>query len=120
VTDPRLQDRLDHILEAITKIQRYVKGMDASQFANNELVQDAVIRNFGIIGEASNAITVRFPEFAAAHPELELSEAYQMRNVVAHGYFGVRLETVWDTIQQDLPVLMPAVRAARDGLASER
>lgn len=57
-------------------------------------MQDAVIRNFEILGEASNNIEKHYPEFAAAHPELLLSFAYQMRNIIAHGYFKVDFEIV--------------------------
>ena len=64
-----------------------------------------MIRNFEIIGEASNNIEKHYPEFAADHPELPLAFAYQMRNAVAHGYFKVDLEIVWKTIHNDLPGL---------------
>ena len=73
------------------------------------LVQDAVIRNLEIIGEASNNIQQHCPDFAAAHPELPLSSAYQMRNAIAHGYFKVDFEIVWKTIQRDLPNLRQRV-----------
>ena len=76
--------------------------MDESAFLKNEMAQDAVIRNFEIIGEASHNIEVHYPEFAVAHPELPLAFAYQMRNAVAHGYFQVDLEIVWKTSQRDL------------------
>ena len=56
--------------------------MDEQAFMNTQLVQDAVIRNFEVIGEASNNIEKLYPEFAAAHPELPLAFAYQMRNVL--------------------------------------
>lgn len=69
----------------------------------DELVQDAVIRNIEIIGEASHNIEKSFPEFVASFPELPLSFAYQMRNAVAHGYFKVDFGIVWRTIQNDLP-----------------
>jgi uncharacterized protein with HEPN domain len=59
--------------------------MDELTFLNNKLVQDAVIRNFEIIREASNNIEKRFPEFVISHPELPLSSAYQMRNAMTHG-----------------------------------
>ena len=81
----RLGDYLEHVLEAIDRIQRYVAGMDERAFEQNGMAQDAVIRNFEIIGEASHNIETHFPEFAAAHPDLPLAYAYQMRNAVAHG-----------------------------------
>lgn len=74
-------------------------------FLNNELVQDAVIRNIEIIGEASNNIDKYYQEFAKLHPELPLVFAYEMRNAVAHGYFKVDLEIVWKTIKNDQPRL---------------
>ena len=94
----RLADYLAHILEAIERIKEYVSTIDEAAFLKNKLIQDAVIRNFEIIGEASNNIEKRFPEFVTAHPELPLSSAYQMRNAVAHGYFSVDFEIVWKTI----------------------
>jgi uncharacterized protein with HEPN domain len=75
----RVVDYLAHILEAIERIDRYTEDMDELAFLNNQLVQDAVIRNLEIIGEASYNIETHYPVFAAAHPELPLAFAYQMR-----------------------------------------
>ena len=107
-------DRLyiQHVLDCIERIDRYTEDMDELAFLNNQLVQDAVIRNFEIIGEASNNIEKHYPEFAALHPELPLASAYQMRNAVAHGYFKVDLEIVWKTIRGDLPRLHEQVHEA--------
>ena len=60
----RLLDYLQHILEAIKRIQRYVTDIDEVSFLENELIQDAVIRNLEIIGEASRNITRHYPEYA--------------------------------------------------------
>ena len=81
----------------------------------NNLVQDAVIRNFEIIGEASHNIESKFPQFAGAHPELPLAVAYQMRNAVAHGYFNVDLDIVWKTVNNDLADLYELVQIALQG-----
>ncbi len=99
----RLDCYLDHIVEAIGRINNYTKNMDGTEFLSNHLVQDAVIRNLEIIGEASNNIIKRYPNFAAKHPELPLSSAYQMRNAISHGYFKIDFEVVWKTICNDLP-----------------
>lgn len=101
----RLGDYLGHILEAIERIEHYVSDLDEMSFLANQLVQDAVIRNLEIVGEASNNIEKRYPDFVAKHPELPLASAYQMRNAVAHGYFKVDFEIVWKTIHRDLPSL---------------
>ncbi|PKM21486.1 MAG: hypothetical protein CVV10_09120 [Gammaproteobacteria bacterium HGW-Gammaproteobacteria-14] len=112
----RLGDYLAHIIEAIDRIEQYTDDMAEPEFLETPLVQDAVIRNFEIIGEASNNIEKRYPEFAAAHPELPLAFAYQMRNAVAHGYFKVDLEIVWRTIHRDLPALHAQVTEAMAAL----
>jgi uncharacterized protein with HEPN domain len=118
--DPqRLSDYLDHILEAIERIEEYVADLEETSFLGNKLVQDAVIRNFEVIGEASNNIEKRFPEFVAAHPELPLASAYQMRNAVAHGYFQVDFEILWKTIRRDLPSLHTKVEEIQVKLTLE-
>ncbi len=96
--DPlRLTDYLGHINEAITRILTYCKDMDEAGFLSNAMVQDAVIRNFEIIGEASRNIERVAPQFVENHPELPLAYAYEMRNVLAHGYYKVDLALVWKT-----------------------
>lgn len=113
-TPQRLIDYLAHILEAIERINHYTEDMDETAFLSSRLIQDAVIRNFEIIGEASNNIEKRYPEFASEHPELPLSFAYQMRNALAHGYFKVDFEIVWRTIQRELPGFYQQVRQLKE------
>ena len=113
---PRLPDYLEHILEAINRIERYTSGLDGETFAQATMIQDAVIRNFEVVGEASRNIRNEHPEFATAHPELELRVSYEMRNALIHGYFNVNLETIWRTIQGDLPRFQAAIKAARYSL----
>jgi uncharacterized protein with HEPN domain len=105
----RLADYLTHILEAIERIGHYTENMTEATFLESPMVQDAVIRNIEIIGEASHNITKSFPDFTAAHPEFPFVPAYEMRNAVAHGYFKVDLELVWNTILTDLPSLREQV-----------
>lgn len=107
----RLLDYLGHILQAIERIQRYTDDMDEMGFIHNEMAQDAVIRNFEVIGEASRNIERDHPEFVTAHPELPLAFAYEMRNALAHGYFKVDFGIVWKTIENDLPDLQQQVQA---------
>ena len=112
----RLQDYLAHIIQAIQRIHHYTEDMDEVGFLENELVQDAVIRNIEIIGEASNNIDKYYQDFAKLHPELPLIFAYEMRNAVAHGYFKVDFEIVWKTIHSDLPELCQQVKAAMESI----
>ena len=101
----RLRDYLGHILKAIDRIELYCHALDDRAFLANTLVQDAVIRNLEIIGEASRNIERAAPEFMAANPELPLAFAYDMRNLLAHGYYTVDLVIVWKTVERDLPNL---------------
>jgi uncharacterized protein with HEPN domain len=113
IRDPlRLPDYLGHINEAITRILSYCKDMDEAGFLDNAMLQDAVIRNFEIIGEASRNIERVAPQFVENHPELPLAYAYEMRNVLAHGYYKVALALVWTTIERDLPKLQTQVAIA--------
>lgn len=102
---PRLADYLGHILQAIGRIKEYVQGMDEAAFSRDHRTQDAVVRNLEIIGEASRNIEKRYPEFAQEHADIPWTVAYEMRNVLAHGYFTVDLNVVWRTINNDLPGL---------------
>ncbi len=91
--------------------------MDYLAFGESELVQDAVVRNLEIIGEASNRIAKADPDFWDKHREsLDLSKAYEMRNVVSHGYDSINLAIVWRTIKDFLPGLAEKVAATRRAL----
>lgn len=92
--------------------------MDEVRFLDDELTQDAVIRNFEVIGEASHNIETHYPEFAEQHPELPLSFAYQMRNAVSHGYFKVDYEIVWMTIQTKLAPFYSQIKTLAEQLAN--
>jgi len=100
----RALDLLEHITQAIDRIQKYTKNGE-DEFFNIEIIQDAVIRNLEIVGEASRSIEKRFPEFAEKHADLPLKSAYEMRSALSHGYFKIDLAVVWKTIQSDLPKL---------------
>ena len=93
---------LADIREALAKIAVYVQGLDEAAFASNSLVVDAVLRNISVIGEAAS----RLPEdYVRAHSEIEWRKIIGMRNRLIHGYFGVSLPLVWQTIQTHLPDL---------------
>ncbi len=107
----RLPEYLGHIVEAIDRVHRYVEDMVELSFLQDEKTQDAVIRNFEVIGEASNNIKRYHPDFARLHPEVPFNFAYEMRNALAHGYFKIDFEVVWKTIHTDLPELRRQVAA---------
>jgi uncharacterized protein with HEPN domain len=101
----RIPDYLEHIVEAIERIHRYVEDMSEVDFLDDEKTQDAVVRNFEIIGEASRNIERYHSVYAESHPEVPWTFMYAMRNRIAHGYFKVDFELVWKTIHEDLPEL---------------
>lgn len=115
----RLQDYLTHIIEATQRIYHYTEDIDEVGFLTNNLVQDAVIRNIEVIGEASNNIDKHYNDFTKLHPELPLIFAYEMRNAVAHGYFKVDMEIVWKTIKNDLPIFEQQTRVVLQQLISQ-
>lgn len=106
----RIPDYLGHIVEAIERIHRYVEDMSEVGFLDDEKTQDAVVRNFEIIGEAARNIEPYHSAYAEAHPEVPWTFIYAMRNRVAHGYFKVDFELVWQTIHEDLPELHEQVK----------
>lgn len=107
----RVPDYLGHILKAIERIQRYTADLGVADFLANELVQDAVVRNIEILGEAANNLQRSAPEFAAKHHHIPWQVMYAMRNRVSHGYDKVDWEVVWKTIESDLPTLYGQVQA---------
>lgn len=101
---PRTQDYLVHIADALARIRHYTAGLDEAGFLASTLVQDAVIRNIEIIGEACSKLGRHDADFVQQHADVPWRFAIGMRNVLAHGYFKVDLEAVWRTVQQDLPL----------------
>jgi uncharacterized protein with HEPN domain len=108
---PRLSDYLHHIVEAIDRIFLYTEDIDEPSFLSDVKTQDAVIRNFEVIGEAARNIERHYPPFAATHPDIPWGDAYLLRNQLAHGYFKIDLEIVWRTINADLPAMKLQVLA---------
>ena len=102
----RLEDYLEHIAEAIERATGYLQPLqDLEALQRNQQVQDAVVRNIEIIGEAVNKIHNLAPDFIGRHPELPWARMHGMRNVVLHEYFFVDLKIVWTTVKDDLPRL---------------
>ncbi|MGH7909416.1 MAG: HepT-like ribonuclease domain-containing protein [Thermodesulfobacteriota bacterium] len=103
--DPKLL--FEDILESAEKIERYTHGLSFEGFEGNDLVIDAVIRNFEIIGEASKNI----PEnLRRKHNELPWKRMIGFRNTAIHKYFEVDLETLWIVIKERLPEIKPIIQ----------
>jgi uncharacterized protein with HEPN domain len=99
VKDPTIYVR--HIRDAIARIETYTaQGREA--FFANTMVQDAVIRNLEVIGEAVRSLP---PDLQRRHPEIPWRSITALRNVLIHEYFGVDLEIAWRVVQRRLPAL---------------
>jgi uncharacterized protein with HEPN domain len=96
--------RIADILHAIAVVQRYTSGMKFEEFVADRKTVDAVIKNFIVIGEAAYHIP---EEICQANLEIPWSDMRSMRNFVVHEYFGVTDKILWDTIQVDLPPVVP-------------
>ena len=83
---------LEHILDCIFRIKEYTDIMDEQAFLQNNLIQDAVIRNFEVIGEAVKKLD---PNFRAEHRQIEWKKIAGMRDKLIHDYIGVDLWAVW-------------------------
>ena len=91
---------LDDIIEASNRISRYIKYLDSDFFMEDIIIQDAVIRNFEIIGEAVKNLPQDFRE---KYPYINWRGASGMRDKLIHGYFGIDLSILWNTAKKDLP-----------------
>ena len=93
---------IEHILLCIDKIQEYTKNLTTQDFNSNELIQDAVIRNIEIIGEATKKIS---KDLKSQYQEIPWKEMSGMRDKLIHDYFGVDVDVVWKTVNEDIPYL---------------
>lgn len=108
----RVEDYLEHIAEAIARAAGYLQPVsDLKAFKENPQVQDAVVRNIEVIGEAVNKINSTAPDFIKQHPELPWAQMRGMRNIAIHEYFFVDLEIVWTTVREDFPKLKQQIDA---------
>ena len=101
-------DYLRHILEAIDRIRKYTTGKNKDTFLSEPLLQDAVIRNVEVIGEAANRLS---PEFIAKHSTIPWRDIAGKRHRLIHGYMTVNLQTVWNVVERELPGLEKQVRS---------
>lgn len=106
MTGNRLPDYLDHIHQAANDACAFVEGMSKTDFLADKRTQQAVVMNLIVIGEASAKLLQEHGDFTGQHAEIPWKNMKGMRNRIAHGYFEINLEVVWETTQTALPELL--------------
>ena len=105
----RVGDYLEHILAAVDRIQRYVAGKSAADFMADTFLQDAVLRNLGVVGEAARRLLADSPEYVALHPDIPIAKINATRNRIIHAYEEVDLDIIWNLLLYDVSVLRPKI-----------
>ena len=99
---------LRHILDAISRIEEYTKGVKRDHFMGSALVQAGVVRELEIIGEATKRLATRIKN---KHPKVPWKKIAGMRDKLIHNYFGVDLDAVWETVERDIPALKSQIES---------
>lgn len=113
-------DYLAHMEEAAADACGFIEGLAREDFLTDKRTQQAVIMSLIILGEAATKVMDKFTEFTAAHPAIPWRSMRGMRNRIAHGYFEIDLDLVWDTVRTALPPLkhqLGELLKAQGGLA---
>jgi uncharacterized protein with HEPN domain len=104
--------------EAVRRVAEYTEGKSEQEFLADRLMQDAVMRNFGVLGEAANNCLKVSPSIASTYPKLPFAKIYGLRNQLTHGYWIVDLEILWSVIEKDVPVLQQQIADVLESLDS--
>ena len=103
---------VEDILESIELIENYIGNLEFNDFSKDRKTIDAVVRNFEIIGEASKYIPDYIKE---KHADVDWIGIVGLRNRIAHEYFGISLEIVWNIVKQELPKLQNQMKQILEG-----
>lgn len=113
MSENRLPDYIDHIQQAAADARTFVEGLAKADFLVDKRTQQAVIMSLIIIGEAATKVMDGYPDFTQVHAGVPWRSMRNMRNRMAHGYFDINLDVVWETVQEWLPQLLQQLTAVR-------
>ena len=102
----RLADYLNHMRGAATDATSFCDGLTKADFLSDKRTQQAVVMSLIIIGEAASNVMDSYGPFASEHDAIPWRSMRGMRNRIAHGYFDINLDVVWETVQTALPALL--------------
>jgi uncharacterized protein with HEPN domain len=100
-----------HIRDALREVRAFIQNQSRESFLTNRMAQNAVMRSFEVVGEATRRIS---PEFREAHPEVPWRLMSDFRNKLIHDYFSLDQEVIWKTAIEDAPVLLAQVEGLLD------
>lgn len=112
-SERRDNDYLSDVLEAMSRVLRYVEGMSFEDFMQDIRTQDAVVRNIEIIGEATKHLSI---SCRRRFPQIPWKEMAGMRDKLIHHYFGVNYDVVWTVATEEIPQLVPIIAEALESL----
>ncbi len=104
---------LEDIKQSLDKIFRYTEGVEFEQFVSNDMLKDAVERNFEVIGEAVKNLP---DDLRSSYPNVPFKQVAGMRDKLIHDYFGVDYSLVWNTIKEKLPQFRKDIEEIINGL----
>ncbi len=110
----RLADHLEQMQQATVDACAFVEGMGKADFLADKRTQQAVVMSLVILGEAATKVMDLHPDFTQGHPQIPWRSMRGMRNRIAHGYYDINLDVVWDTIQTALPALLDQLPGVLD------
>jgi len=101
------KQRLQHILQAINDIEGFTTGVSYDEYSENYMLRLAVVKLFEMIGEASSHLSDNLKqEFS----DVEWSVLKGMRNIFVHEYFGIDYEIIWNSLNENLPILKEKIQ----------
>jgi len=119
MSENRLPDYLDHIQQAAADACSFTEGLAKEDFLEDKRTQQAVIMSLIIIGEAATKVIKDYGDFVRSSSEVPWHSMKGMRNRIAHGYFDINLDVVWNTVQEALPELLKQLSAVRQNVSDD-
>lgn len=119
MNENRLPDYLEHMQQAAIDACSFVDGLGKDDFLEDKRTQQAVIMSLIIMGEAATKVMEGYATFTEQHANVPWRSMRGMRNRIAHGYFDINLDVVWETVQTALPELLKQLPAVRNDAANK-
>lgn len=103
-------ENCDKLNESFSVLQQYVSKLNKSEFMDSVLIQDAVLMRLAVIGEITHALKKNIPDLEQKYSDIEWENIYRLRNIIVHDYYSVDREIIWNSLQEGIPPLIPAIQ----------